>query len=251
MPKFFVKKEQLNGNIVNIVGQDVNHIKNVLRLEKEDEIHICNLDIEETYLCKIVNFKNEGIECEILKKDEEKREPKINLTIIQGLPKAEKMELIIEKSTELGVKEIIPLKLNRCIVKFDSKTEIKKIDRWQKIAETASKQSKRDAILKINNIINLNNVCNLIPSYDIVLVAYENEKENSLKKELVNLKNSNIENLKIAVIIGPEGGFEEEEIAALEEVGVKAVSLGRRILRTETAPIAIATAIMYEFDELQ
>lgn len=251
MPKFFVKQEQIIENKINIIGQDVNHIKNVLRLKENDEIDICNIDKEETYKCKIEKIDNESIVCNILEKEKVQKEASIDITIFQGLPKADKMELIIEKCTELGVKEITPLRLKRCVVKLDEEDKVKKIVRWQKIAETAAKQSGRDAILKVNNVINIDNVCNLIPKYDIVLVAYENEKVNSLKQELEILKKTNKHELKIGVIIGPEGGLEKEEVDILEQAGAKIVTLGRRILRTETAPIVIASILMYEFDEMK
>ena len=250
MPKFFVKQEQIIENKINIIGQDVNHIKNVLRLKENDEIEICNIDKEETYKCKIEKIDNESIVCNILEKEKTQKEPNIHITIFQGLPKAEKMELIIEKCTELGVKEITPFNLKRCVVKLDNKAETKKIERWQKIAETAAKQSKRNNILKVNNILNLDNVCNLVPKYDIVLLAYEDEENNSLKNEIEKLKETENSKLKIGVVIGPEGGFEKEEVLKLKQAGSKIVSLGRRILRTETAPIVLASILMYEFNEM-
>lgn len=251
MPKFFVKENQIKDDKISIIGQDVNHIKNVLRLKTDDEIEVCNENKQETYICRIIEILNEEILCNIKEKKMINREANIDITIFQGLPKAEKMELIIEKCTELGVKEITPLKLKRCVVKLDEKDEVKKITRWQKIAETASKQSGRDAILKINNVINIDNVCNLIQKYDIVLIAYENEKDNSLKQELENLKSTKKQKLKIGVIIGPEGGLEETEVNMLKLCGAKTVTLGKRILRTETAPIVISSIIMYELNEMQ
>lgn len=251
MPKFFVKENQIIDDKISIIGQDVNHIKNVLRLKLEDEIEICNEDKQETYICRIIEIFNEEILCAIKEKKMIKTETNIDVTIFQGLPKAEKMELIIEKCTELGVKEITPVSLKRCVVKLDEKDKVKKIIRWQKIAETAAKQSGRDAILKVNNVINIDNVCNLIPKYDIVLVAYEDEKDNSLKQELEILKKTNKHELKIGVIIGPEGGLEKDEVDILKQAGAKIVTLGRRILRTETAPIVIASILMYEFDEMK
>ena len=218
MPKFFVKQQQINDDKIVITGQDVNHIKNVLRFKENEEIEVCNVDKLEAYKCKITNINAEEVFVKIVEKNMGNKEANIDITIFQGLPKFEKMELIIEKSTELGVKEIIPVKMGRCIVKLDEKTKNKKIERWQKIAETAAKQSGRDAILKINNIIDIKSVCNLVSKYDIVLVAYENEKTNSLKQELESLQKLNKTKLKIGVIIGPEGGFEESEIEELKQV---------------------------------
>lgn len=157
------------------------------------------------------------------------------------------MELIIQKGTELGVKDFTPVNFERCIVKLVGKDENKKIDRWQKISETASKQSGRDIIPKINNILSIKQLCKVIPEYDIVLVAYENEKENTLKNELLKLKNKK-SNLKIAVVIGPEGGIAEKEIELFKESGAKIITLGNRILRTETVCLMCASIIMYELE---
>jgi len=158
------------------------------------------------------------------------------------------MELIIQKCTELGVKEITPVQMERCIVKLDEKSANKKIERWQKIAEAAAKQSKRDGICKINNLINIKNICKMVQNYDIVLVPYENEVQLSLKQVLKNF--NNLQKLKIAIVIGPEGGFEEKEIDFLKQNNGKIITLGKRILRTETVAITMSSIIMYEFDNL-
>ena len=262
MPKFFVKGDQINGNEITIVGEDVNHIVNVLRLKEKDEINICNTDTRENYIAKMVGANgirpkkaeenNRGvyhtplqIKCRIIKKLEPKHESNIHITIFQGLPKADKMELVIEKCIELGADEVTPVEMKRCIVKLDDKTKTKKIDRWQKIAETAAKQSGRDIIPKVNEIINVKNICNLIDNYDIVLLAYEEEKKNTLKAELQNFVGAAFEGipvrhdttlpiLRIGIIIGPEGGLEPDEVAMLKQNGAKVITLGSRILRTET-----------------
>lgn len=215
MPKFFIKNEQIDNNKINIIGEDVNHIKNVLRLKIDDDIQICNLDTSINYTCGISKINNDSIECTILKEHKSICESNVHINIFQGLPKADKMELIIQKSVELGANEITPVEMKRCVVKLDEKSKKKKIERWQKISEVAAKQSGRDRVPEINNISNIKNICNLIDKYDIVLLAYENEKENTLKSELVKLKNKN--DLKIGVIIGPEGGLEEQEVDLLEK----------------------------------
>lgn len=139
--------------------------------------------------------------------------------------------------------------MERCVVKLDSKVANKKIERWQKIAEAAAKQSKRNSICKINNIINIKNICNVVQNYDILLVPYENEEKNTLKETLKTIENK--ENLNIAIVIGPEGGFEEKEIELLKQNNGKIITLGKRILRTETVAMAMASIIMYEFGELE
>lgn len=246
MSKFFVENNQVNNDIINIIGDDVNHIKNVLRYNISDNIEICANT--KNYLCEIVEINKDKVICKILQEMDAASESNVNIAIFQGLPKADKMELIIQKGTELGVSEFVPVKFDRCIVKLTGKDEEKKIERWQKIAEVAAKQSGRDIIPKINKINNIENVCNLIKKYDIVLVAYENEDNTFLKQELIKLKEK--DNYNIGVVIGPEGGITEEEINALRKNGAIIVTLGRRILRTETVCLAISSIIMYELGDI-
>ena len=249
MPKFFVNNNQIKDNKIEIIGEDIKHIKKVLRKKVEDEITICDKESSQDYLCKIAKIDDEKIECEILEKIEGIVEPRIKVTIFQGLPKADKMELIIQKSVELGVNEITPVEMNRNIVKFDNKDKEKKLQRWRKISEVASKQCGRNIIPDIKEIINVKNICNLCPNYDIVLVAYENEKTNRLKDEIKKLKNNTKKDLKIGVVIGPEGGIEEKEIEILKQSNAKIITLGKRILRTETVALNILSILMYELED--
>lgn len=246
MPKFFVKDEQINNQEIQIQGTDVNHIKNVLREKIGSELIICNEKTGQDYLCEIKEMKEENIICHIKEKLLNNVESNIKVTIMQGLPKADKMELIIQKSVELGVNNIIPLEMKRCVVKLKDKDKIKKIERWQKISVVAAKQSGRNIIPEINQVENLKNICETFENYDIVLLAYENEKENTLKAELKKLKATD---LKIGIVIGPEGGFEESDIKLLKESGAKIVTLGDRILRTETVALNVLSIIMYEFEQ--
>ena len=188
MPKFFVTDQSIHNNEIKIVGEDVNHIKNVLRKKIGEQLIICNTDISIDYLCEIVKLEADTIKCNILEKLDTNTESNIKVTIFQGLPKADKMEFMIQKAVELGVYDITPVEMKRCVVKLTDKDKTKKIQRWQKIAEVASKQSGRNQIPKINNVISVKNICNLCQEYDIVIVAYENEKENSLSDELEKLK---------------------------------------------------------------
>lgn len=250
MPKFFVKKEQIQENQIIILGQDVNHIKKVLRAKIGDELQICNSQNGENFLCEIDNLEEEKIICQIKEKIQEQVESNIEVTIFQGLPKADKMEYIIQKSVELGVYDITPVEMKRCVVKLNEKDKSKKIERWQKISEVAAKQCGRDIIPQINNIINIKNICNLIQEYDMVLVAYENEEKNTLKEQLENIKkqNNSKSKVKIGIIIGPEGGLEEKDVETLKENGAKVITLGRRILRTETVALNVLSIIMYELE---
>lgn len=249
MQKIFIEEQNWNkeSGIIKITGEEVNHIKNVLRCKKADKIEIKIIEGTSKFLCEIETIEREEVTCKIIEEIQSKNESEIYFHIIQGIPKADKMELIIEKGTELGVKEFTPLFLKRCIVKILPKEEEKKIIRWQKIAETAAKQSKRDLIPKVNKVYNIKNIFDLLKEYDIVIVAYEDERNISLKEELKNIKNIN--NAKIALIIGPEGGIEKEEVDVLKNMGAKVASLGNRILRTETVGIALASVIMYELGD--
>ena len=157
------------------------------------------------------------------------------------------MELIIQKGTELGISSFIPVILSRCIVKLDGKDEIKKQDRWQKISEVAAKQSGRDIVPEVMHLKTLNETINMISEYDLFLVAFEEEKENTLKNELLKLKELKNE-YKIACLVGPEGGLTKEEVLKLEENGAKVITLGNRILRTETVAMYIASTVMYELE---
>lgn len=213
MPKFFITENQKENEKITLKGEDVKHIANVLRKQIGDKINICNINTSENFLCQIDKIEKEYIICNILEKVETDAESNIEVTIFQGLPKAEKMELIIQKCTELGAKSFVPVQMERCIAKLDSKQEIKKIERWQKIAETAAKQSGRDVIPKVENSINLKKLLYLIEKYDIVLLAYENEEKHTLKEALKSVPKK--DNLKIGIIIGPEGGIDKEEVEML------------------------------------
>ena len=176
-------------------------------------------------------------------------EGKIQVTIFQGLPKSDKMELVIQKSVELGVYEIYPIEMKRCIVKLKEQEANKKIARWQKISEVAAKQSGRNIIPQIKEKVNIKQVCNMVENYDKLIVAYEEEKENSLKSELKSIKSKDKENIKIAILVGPEGGIDLAEIEELRKAGAVIVTLGKRILRTETVALNVLSNIMYELEE--
>ena len=246
MSKFFVKTNQIKEPNIEILGADVNHIKNVLRKNIGEELEICNKENSNNYIAKIEKIENNCITCKIIKILTNTSEKNVQIHILQGLPKADKMELVIQKSVELGAYEITPIAMKRCIVKINAKDESKKIQRWQKISEVAAKQCGRNIVPKTNNIKNIKEVCSIIKDYDIVLVAYEKEKENKLKTELQKIKDKT--NVKIAVIIGPEGGIEPEEVQQLQQNGAKVVTLGTRILRTETVALSIISNITYELE---
>ena len=240
MYNFFVSENQIIENKVYIEGQDAIHIGAVLRMKPEDKIYICEKESKNRYLSKILEVNKNKVIAEIIRQ-EESTELKIDITIYQGLPKFDKMELIIQKSVELGASKIVPVDMKYCVTKM--RDEDKKISRWNTISETAAKQSKRTIIPKVERMTNIENICKEISNYDTVLIAYEDESKQTIKDIL-----RTIEPQKVAIIIGPEGGIAEEEVKKLKENGAKAVSLGKRILRTETAAMTALSMMIYEYE---
>ncbi len=249
MPKFFVTNEQVNNKTIDIQGKDVNHIKNVLRKKIGDTLEICITNEQLDVTGKIEKITDTDIFLEITDYKAKNAESKVQVTIFQGLPKSDKMELVIQKSVELGVYDIYPVEMKRCVMHI--KDQNKKIARWQTISEVASKQCGRSLIPQVKNSIKIFDIIELIPKYDAIFLAYEEEKNNTLKEELQKLKDSYQEKqkLKIGIIIGPEGGIEFEEVETLQKSGIKVITLGNRILRTETVALNVLSNIMYEFEE--
>lgn len=252
MPKFFVNSEQVDNGEIRIIGDDVNHIKNVLRMKVDDVFNVCDNINSINYKVKIDSFESESVVCKILEKCENLAESNVKVHIYQGLPKADKMELIIQKSVELGVEKIIPVEMKRCVVKLDGKDKLKKVDRWNKISEVAAKQSGRDIIPEICQVETVKQMTEKFDEYDLVILCYENEKDLFIKDILRDSKVIDIlhknNGIKIAVIIGPEGGIDSSEVNVMNEKGARVVSLGNRILRTETVAISLLSIIMYEFE---
>ncbi len=244
MNRFFVPLEQIKDEKIVIKGEDVNHIKYVLRFKINDKIEVvCNGVV---YLSTISFIKNNEIVVDILETKVGDNEPPIDIYLYQGLPKSSKMDFIIQKATEIGVKKIFPIITKRTVVKIkNSKKEENKVNRWNKICTEAAKQSKRDNIPKVNNILKFNEMIELLREEENILVPYESEENNGLKN-ILNKSRSK----KIHLIIGPEGGFEAEEIMKLKSVDGKIVSLGPRILRTETAGLATMAILMYELGDM-
>lgn len=246
MQKFFIEGNQIKDNKIYIQGPDVKHISNVLRLEKKERIQICNKNTMQNYIVEIEEIQKEKITTNIIEKIETTVESNVEIHLYQGLPKADKMELIIQKTTELGICKIIPVDMLRCVAKLEERDSKKKIERWQKIAESAAKQSKRDIIPKVENKIELKEIVEKIKEYSTFIVAYEEENTKTLKQVLRKIENKN--NYKIGILVGPEGGIDPKEIELLKENGAIIASLGKRILRTETAPIAMVSNILYELE---
>lgn len=245
MYQFFVEPSQIQGNQIIITGKDVNHIKNVLRMKKGEEISVSNGVDGKEYGCEIEELSDREIVCSLRFVKEDGAELPCRVSLFQGLPKADKMELIIQKAVELGVHEIVPVATARAVVKLDEKKAKSKLLRWQGIAEAAAKQSKRGIIPQVKPVMTMKEAVAYSAGSKIRVIPYELAKGMEQTKKIM-------ENLKpgedIAVFIGPEGGFEESEIALAVEAGIVPITLGKRILRTETASMTVLSWVMYQLE---
>ncbi len=245
MPKFFIDKNTISENRVSISGSDCSHLVKVLRIKEGDNLTLC--DGEGTDFDAVVSdVSKEQVDLEILNSYLCSAEPEISVVLFQGLPKQGKMDYIIEKCTELGVSKIVPVALHRSVSTVkDEKSEEKKLSRWRKIASESVKQCKRGVIPSVSNVLSLKEAIEVAKGLDLAIAAYEDEREVSLKAVIGGKAFKSI-----GIFIGPEGGFEPNEIELLKDANIPAVTLGRRILRTETAGHTVLTAVMYETGEL-
>lgn len=246
MQRFFVEPHQIDeeAHQIHITGSDVNHISNVLRMKTGEELWISDGSKYE-YRCTIENFEPDEVLLHIVYSQEPEYELPCRIYLFQGLPKADKMELIIQKAVELGAYEIIPVETKRCVVKLDGRKSAKKTARWQQIAESAAKQSKRMLIPNVHEVLTFREALKYAESMDVRLVPYELARGMQETKEIL----AGIEpGQSVGIFIGPEGGFEEKEIEAAIEGGAKPITLGRRILRTETAGLAILSVLMFQLE---
>lgn len=245
MYQFFVEPCQIQGKRIVITGKDVNHIRNVLRMKPGEEISVSNGTDGKEYRCGIEELREEEIICELRFVKEEGVELPSRIYLFQGLPKADKMEFIIQKAVELGAYEIIPVAAKRAVVKLDEKKAKSKVLRWQGIAEAAAKQSKRGIIPKVHDVMNFQDAVKYSSLAQVKIIPYElSEGMEKTRKIIEGLKPGE----DIAVFIGPEGGFAEEEIMEAEKQGIIPVTLGKRILRTETAGMSVLSILMYHLE---
>ncbi len=233
MPKFFVSKSQINGDAAQITGEDIRHISNVLRLAKGDSVVICSNGYD--YAGVIDNITNLSVSVKLLGGEKCLAEPDVNIVLYQGIPKQGKMEQIIQKCTELGVLKIVPVVTKRCVAQPKDK-----MTRWQRVAKEAAKQSGRGIMPQIGGCISFAEAVGQMSRVDTALMFYEAERSLGLKDVLDKKRIS-----EIAIMIGPEGGFEPSEVQHAKQANILSVSLGRRILRTETAAAAVIPIIMY------
>ena len=246
MDRFFTPKNNINleQNTCIIEGEDVKHISRVLRCRENDKLEVCDMENNE-YICEIKEINKDNILLDIIEKVNIKRESNLKVKLYQGMPKGTKMELILQKLTEIGVDEIVLVQTKRSVTKIDNKKEDKKIERWERIIYEAAKQSKRAKIPKLTGVLTFKEALADMQNNDLNICPYENERTISIKEAI---KDSSANT--IGIFVGPEGGFEEEEIEKIQEIDGKVVSLGPRILRTETASVVASSVVLYELSDL-
>ena len=245
MQHFFVTPSQVKDDLIFIEGSDVNHMKNVLRMRIGEEVTISDGNNRQ-YLCEIKEYESGQAILHIVEEMNTDTELPAKIYLFQGLPKQDKMELIVQKCVELGVYSVIPVATKRCVVKLDDKKAKKKIERWQQIAESAAKQAGRGVIPEVLNVMSLKEALAFSKVLDVVLVPYELAEGMKETKQIISeIKPGQ----SVGIFIGPEGGFEREEVEAAIAAGAKSITLGKRILRTETAGLTTLSVLMFHLEE--
>ena len=245
MYHFFAEHENIFKDYIDIRGGDVNHIKNVIRLKTGDEVLISSGDNYD-YHCVIDEISDEVVRCKVLEVNEKGNELPVKVYLFQGLPKSDKMELIIQKMVELGVYEIVPVAMKRSVVKLDDKKSKSKFIRWNAISESAAKQSKRSIIPEVSQVLTFRQAIEKASKLDVLLLPYEcAEGMDYTRKCISSIKTGS----SIGIFIGPEGGFDGDELKLAKEAGWSIITLGKRILRTETAGMMLMSVIMYNTEE--
>ena len=244
MHHFFVTPQQVKGNCIYIEGSDVNHIKNVLRMKIGEELEISDGD-NKKYLCQIGSMTSEEVCVTIKEERSADTELPSKIYLFQGLPKSDKMELIVQKAVELGAYEIIPVATKRAVVKLDEKKASKKVERWNGIAESGAKQSGRSVVPKVTDVMTWKQAMEYARDLDVVLIPYELAEGMEETREMIGGIQPG---QSVGIFIGPEGGFETSEIESAMEYGAKPITLGKRILRTETAGLTTLSILMYHLE---
>jgi 16S rRNA (uracil1498-N3)-methyltransferase len=245
LARFFVEPKNIKKKQAYISGQDAKHAQKVLRLKEGDLVTILD-GTGNQYLASVDDFNRELIICNLLEQQQATGEPPIEITLAQCLPKADKMELVIQKGTELGVTHFIPIKCKRSVVKLDHKKGVERRERWQRVAMEAAKQCRRPLVPVVEEPTEFEKLMKQVPKDALVLLPYENETTQSLKE----ITSQYPDKKKFYIIIGPEGGFEPEEVEYAQQHGAKSISLGPRILRTETAGLAVISVVMHSYGDL-
>lgn len=245
MQHFFVTPDQVQEDRICITGSDVNHMKNVLRMHIGEQVTI-NDGNNISYLCRVESYEEDLAILHIEEEQMTDTELPSHIYLFQGLPKQDKMELIVQKAVELGVYEMIPVATKRAVVKLDEKKALKKVARWQQIAESAAKQAARGYIPRVHNLMNYKEALSYAESLDVVLIPYELAEGMKESKRIIEEIHPGE---SIGIFIGPEGGFEVEEVEVAISMGAKSITLGKRILRTETAGLTTLSVLMFHLEQ--
>lgn len=244
MHQFFVTPAQVDREKIHITGNDVNHIKNVLRMREGEQIRVSDGD-NCKYLCEIESISTEEVLAAILSKEAVDNELPSRIYLFQGLPKADKMEWIIQKAVELGVYKVIPVETKRAVVRLDGKKAAKKVERWNGISESAAKQSGRNIVPQVGDVVNMKEALQMAKELDVLLIPYELAEGMGHTREVLGGIASG---QSVGIFIGPEGGFDQAEVLEAEAAGAQTITLGKRILRTETAGLAVLSVLMYQLE---
>lgn len=244
MYHFFVEQSQVGTETIQITGPDVNHIKNVLRMGAGEQVLISN-GVDKDYLCEVISVTSIEVTAKILSVEEGGCELPSRLYLFQGLPKSDKMELIIQKAVELGVYQIIPVETKRAVVKLDKKKEESKLRRWMAVSESAAKQSKRLIIPEVSKVMSLSEALTFAKEFDAIIIPFEHAAGMAKTKEILSAIKPG---MRVGIFIGPEGGFEDSEVELAERYGANQITLGKRILRTETAGLAILSVLAFQLE---
>ena len=246
MYHFFVNQEQIGPEEIFIEGSDVNHIRNVLRMVPGEKITVSSRDDTTEYECEIAGLAETCVTAKILSSHEAATELPNRIYLFQGLPKSDKMELIIQKAVELGAYAVVPVATKRAVVKLDKKKEESKLKRWNAISESAAKQSKRTIVPEVLPVMTFAEAVKMAASFEQKFIPFEHaEGIDAARRMFAQIKPGE----QVAVFIGPEGGFEDAEIALAQENGIMPISLGRRILRTETAGMTVLSVLMFQLEK--
>lgn len=245
MYHFFVSPNQIGQREIQITGGDVNHIRNVLRMQIGEQITVSSGADNREYRCELSEISENCVIAKIMWVEESGAELPSKICLFQGLPKGDKMELIIQKAVELGAAEIVPMATKRAVVRLDRKKEESKRKRWNAIAESAAKQSKRMIVPEVKPVMTFAEAVRYAKNYDVKLIPYELAEGMARTQELFE---GICPGKSVAVVIGPEGGFDEQEIALAHGSGIEPITLGKRILRTETAGLAVLSVLMFELE---
>ena len=244
MHHFFVTPDQVQENQIYIVGSDVNHMKNVLRMKVGEKFQVSDGN-DKKYVCRIEQMNEEEVQAGILEEMQADTELPSKIYLFQGLPKNDKMELIVQKAVELGVWEVIPVSTKRAVVKLDVKKALKKVERWNAISESGAKQSGRTIIPKVTSVRTYREALSYAEQLDVVMIPYELAEGMEETKQFIDAIQPG---QSVGVFIGPEGGFEREEVEFAIQKGARPITLGKRILRTETAGLAVLAVLMYHLE---